>query len=137
MLLFELDLPYQETTLMDALSDFLPFAIDYLGLPGTPEIHLVKEVETSGDQPTFACFSHTSTHASITLQAVNRHTVDILRSLAHELVHCRQYLNDELNKESGITGSDHENEANAEAGIILRNFSKQFPTHLRSKPITL
>ena len=83
MLLFELDLPYQETTLMDALSDFLPLAIDYLGLPGTPEIHLVKEVETSGDQPTFACFSHTSTLSSITLQAVNRHTVYILRSLAH------------------------------------------------------
>jgi hypothetical protein len=135
MFLFELDLPDNNATLMDALRDFLPFANDYLKLEKLPAMHLVKEVETSGDQPTFGCLD--LNEYSITLQAVNRHTVDILRTLAHELVHCRQYLDDNINNESGETGSEQENEANSEAGVILRNFSKQFPAHLRTKPITL
>lgn len=61
----------------------------------------------------------------------NRHIVDVLRTLAHELVHYNQHINNELHNESGITGSDHENEANAVAGVIMREFSKKFPQYIQ------
>ena len=49
---------------------------------------------------------------------------DILRTLAHELVHRKQAEDGRLNITSGETGSDIENEANAQAGVLLRNFGK-------------
>lgn len=49
---------------------------------------------------------------------------DILRSLAHELVHLCQMLENRLNPDSGKTGSTEENEANSKAGCFMRNFGK-------------
>jgi cytidyltransferase-like protein len=55
----------------------------------------------------------------------NRNMADILRTLAHELVHRKQDEDGRISYESGKTGSDIENEANAKAGILLRDFGKQ------------
>jgi Zn-dependent peptidase ImmA (M78 family) len=54
----------------------------------------------------------------------NRNLADILRTLAHELVHYWQYLKGELKTDSNNTGSKHENEANALAGALMREFGK-------------
>jgi hypothetical protein len=50
---------------------------------------------------------------------------DMLRTLAHELVHHKQNVEGRIYNDSGETGSEIENEANAKAGVILRNFGKQ------------
>jgi len=50
-----------------------------------------------------------------------------LRTLAHELVHRKQQLEDRLYVGAGDDGSDIENEANAEAGVIMRKFGKANP----------
>ena len=55
----------------------------------------------------------------------NRNMADILRTLAHELVHRKQDEDGRISYESGKTGSEIENEANAQAGILLRDFGKQ------------
>lgn len=55
----------------------------------------------------------------------NRNMADILRTLAHELVHRKQDEDGRISYKSGKTGSDIENEANAKAGILLRDFGKQ------------
>ena len=55
----------------------------------------------------------------------NRNMADILRTLAHELVHRKQDEDGRINYESGKTGSEIENEANAKAGVLLRDFGKQ------------
>jgi hypothetical protein len=56
---------------------------------------------------------------------------DILRTLAHELVHHHQKLNgDELD---GEDGSDTENEANARAGVIMRKFGRENPEIFENK----
>mgnify|MGYP000893268835 FL=1 len=55
----------------------------------------------------------------------NRNMGDILRTLAHELVHRKQDEDGRINYESGKTGSEIENEANAKAGVLLRDFGKQ------------
>ena len=57
----------------------------------------------------------------------SRMTADILRTLAHELVHRKQDELKPLSAEDGKTGSDIENEANAAAGILLRQFGAYRP----------
>jgi Zn-dependent peptidase ImmA (M78 family) len=50
----------------------------------------------------------------------NRHIADVLRTLAHEMVHHKQRISgQELN---GEDGSSTENEANAVAGELMRKF---------------
>lgn len=126
MLLYEFTKQTPDASLMDALRDFLPLAVQELQLSDLPTIHLVKHIES--EQPTFGVFNRNEW--TITLQAVNRHPVDILRTLAHELVHSRQHTNQELHSESGETGSEHENEANAQAGVVMRLFSKKYPQYI-------
>ena len=56
-----------------------------------------------------------------------RHPIDVLRTLAHELIHYKQDSEGRIHDESGATGSDEENEANAGAGIIMRDFDQAYP----------
>jgi hypothetical protein len=64
---------------------------------------------------------------SIDLVIINRHPVDTLRTLAHELVHWKQSLANVLHPKSGDAGSEHENEANYLAGVIMREFNHTHP----------
>jgi len=57
----------------------------------------------------------------------NRNTADILRTLAHELVHAKQKETKGEEGLDGTTGSMDENEANAVAGIIMRQYGKLAP----------
>jgi len=50
----------------------------------------------------------------------DRHIADVLRTLAHELVHHKQ--REEGKPADGHDGSDIENEANAKAGELMRKF---------------
>jgi Zn-dependent peptidase ImmA (M78 family) len=50
---------------------------------------------------------------------------DILRTLAHELVHHMQNLDDRLTDNSGDDGSPEENEANALAAVIMRQYGRE------------
>jgi hypothetical protein len=60
--------------------------------------------------------------------------MDILRTLAHELTHYRQHerLGKKMPDDAGRTGSPYENEANAEAGIIMRHFQNRYPEFFAS-----
>lgn len=56
----------------------------------------------------------------------NRMNRDICRTLAHEWVH--EYQMTILNREMGPDiGGQNEDEANAEAGKVIKKFEKQFP----------
>ena len=112
-------------TVHSAIADLLPIAMKELGLENLPKIKIVRTMDNDG-QPTFGCFSN----GGITLAVSGRHPVDICRTLAHELVHYKQKLDNKLNADSGETGSNEENEANSVAGIILRKFNKEFPQHI-------
>jgi hypothetical protein len=63
----------------------------------------------------------------------NRNMADILRTLAHELVHHMQNGKGELDSDSGEDGSPSENEANSTAGIIMRKFGRDNPQIFESK----
>jgi hypothetical protein len=112
---------------MDALQDFLPYVMQLLKLDKLPKIKIHKTIET-GDQPSFGGYNPDD--GTIQLALKDRHPADILRTLAHELIHFKQDQDGKLNDRSGMTGSNEENEANTKAGIIMRHFNKKFPKYL-------
>ncbi len=112
--------------------DFFPLAMQVLELDKLPEVHFEPELNT-GRQPSFGMYVNGENVLYVALR--NRHPVDILRTVAHELAHYRQDLRGELTDRSGETGSPQENQAHELAGIIMRHFNKKYPQYLRSKPL--
>jgi hypothetical protein len=119
---------------MQILADFLPVAMEEIGLDHLPKIKLVAEVPDT-DQPTFGKYDHTN--KVIWLAIRQRHPLDIIRTLGHEMVHYRQGVEDKLNADSGRTGSPEENEAHEVAGIVMRNFGKAHPQYFKSGAVEL
>ena len=113
------------SNLQSALNDFLPLVMQELDLKQLPKIRLLKKINHGG-QPSFGLFSSNG----INLSVEGRHPVDVCRTLAHELVHYKQGTQNQLNQDSGETGSPEENQANSMAGIIMRKFSQEFPNHI-------
>ena len=121
-----------EVSFKDALTDFLPLAVKYLELESIPKIKLLKSIEGK-NVPTFGSFQNDNQQVSVNIS--NRHPNDILRTLAHELVHHKQNELNLLDQDSWKTGSGAENEANAEAGVIMRMFNQKYPQYLKLKPV--
>jgi hypothetical protein len=57
----------------------------------------------------------------------NRNFADTCRTLGHELKHTDQYIKGILNPNSGDDGTELENEANAFAGVVMREFGRKYP----------
>jgi hypothetical protein len=107
------------------LDSFVAFASDKLGIETMPKVRF-----KNGDDNynSFAAYNPSSNELSVLTK--NRHPMDIFRSVAHELVHHKQNEDGKLGKDiekEGATGSDIENEANSEAGKIMRWFAKANP----------
>lgn len=99
-----------------------------LELDELPPINFVED-ETVGGGTSFGEF----TDDGIDVVTVGRHPVDIMRTLAHELVHWKQRV-DGLELD-GSDGSETENQANSIAGIIMRKFGHMYPEYfLKSVP---
>ena len=101
------------------VKNYLPWLQKELGLKKLPKIKLL-------DMPEDTTFGK---YGGGTLYVVTggRHPIDVLRTLAHELTHFKQDLNDELTPGAGETGTPQENEANSNAGIIMRTFAQSHP----------
>ena len=119
-------------TFVDMFKKFLPLAMEVLEIDRLPKMDFDSVIE-SGNQPSFGMYSNED--KTLYVAILNRHPVDILRTVAHELVHFRQDIRNELNDESGATGSPEENQAHEMAGVIMRHFNKRYPEFLRSQPI--
>jgi N-acetylglucosamine-6-phosphate deacetylase len=102
--------------LQDVMDLFVPFVKKELGVNSLPHINMVTGKE-SQEMKAFGCWDG----EKITLNPEGRHPMDVMRTLAHELVH---YSHGHTN---GEDGSDDENEANAKAGVIMRRFAKAHP----------
>jgi hypothetical protein len=105
------------------IGEFIKFAIKNLGLQNTPgSLTLSYDNKQAQDKRTFGFFD--PHNKKIWVYVKNRNMADILRTLAHELVHRKQEEDGKLDIKSGETGSPIEDEANATAGVLLRNFGK-------------
>ena len=113
------------------IKKFLLFAQNALELESLPKIVLFTTVDNSIENSSFGGYSN----GKIKLSISNRHINDCLRTLAHELVHFKQDIEERLDINSGETGSEAENEANALAAIIMRNWGKTHPQLFGSQAI--
>lgn len=107
---------------INIIRDFVKYCKEELNILDTPQIKLVKNSEWVRTNRSFG--EYNPNNHCVKVFYPNRNTADILRSLAHELVHHRQKELDMLSDAAGDTGSDIENEANALAGILLRDYGK-------------
>ena len=105
------------------LKRFVVFLKRKLQLNHDISIVLIDDIEFSIKNHAFACIVPDT--KIIYLSIVNRHPIDILRSLSHEVIHYKQLLGGKT--VLGHTGSRHENEANAKAGEIMREYGKLHP----------
>jgi hypothetical protein len=105
------------------VGEFIKYAIKNLAIQNPPRnLTLSYDNDQAKTKRSFGYFDPNDN--KIWVYVKNRNMADILRTLAHELVHRRQAELGMLDNMSGETGSTIENEANAQAGILLRDFGK-------------
>ena len=105
------------------IGEFIKYAIKNLAIQNPPRnLTLSYNNDQAKSKRSFGYFEPASN--KIWVYVKNRNMADILRTLAHELVHRRQAELGMLDDMSGETGSVIENEANAKAGVLLRDFGK-------------
>ena len=102
---------------------FMSYACQELQIKNPPTFEV--RYEFGEEQPSFGAYVPSNHH--IFINPSNRNIVDVLRTLAHELVHAKQNELGILTPTSGETGSEHENDANSIAGILMRDYGKQNP----------
>ena len=110
-----------EVLLETMVTRLLKMCRDELGLTKIPKIRLITDQPTVGGGASFGEF----TDNGIEVITANRHPMDVMRTIAHELVHYKQRMDGE--DMDGSDGSDIENDANAIAGVIMRRFGKTHP----------
>jgi hypothetical protein len=116
------------------LHDFVRFAAEDLELDSLPKFDFKFDNKRSLEHKSFGGYQPGAEHITITV--VNRHIMDVCRTLAHELVHYSQDLKKELeDDDAGTTGSPQENEANARAAVIMRNWGKKHPDYFSKESI--
>jgi hypothetical protein len=119
---------------IEMFKKFLPLAMEHIRLTDLPRMVFLSNIDDE-EQPTFGRYVTDEKALYVTL--ANRHPNDILRTIAHELTHYKQDTEHSLHNGSGETGSDHENEANSTAGIVMRHFNKTYPEYLKVKPLVV
>jgi putative chitinase len=110
------------------VQEFIQHTAMELGIDPLPEIHLHTDPEWSTHNHSFGRYDPDSHTLNVSMP--NRHILDVLRTVAHELVHCSQnQQHGGLPDDAGETGSRWENDANARAGIIMRDWANSHPEH--------
>jgi GNAT superfamily N-acetyltransferase len=108
--------------------EFIQHTAMELGIDPLPEIVLHTDPEWSTNNHSFGRYDPDSHTLNVSMP--NRHILDVLRTVAHELVHCSQnQQHGGLPADAGETGSRWENDANARAGIIMRDWANEHPEH--------
>jgi hypothetical protein len=108
----------------NSINHFVEYATKKLKLNETPKITLLSGREYSEAKTSLGGYNPMSKEIYVAIEG--RLTADILRTLAHEMVHRKQdelgLVKDEI--KDGATGSPIENQAHAVAGILMRNYGK-------------
>jgi hypothetical protein len=103
------------------LNEFLRFATNYLKI-SNPRVKIQFGREGLVTTASYG-------EKNVRVYAKDRALVDIMRSLAHELVHMKQDVEGRLDQahheQNNEAGSPIENEANSVAGVLIRKFGEQ------------
>ena len=104
------------------IQNFTRWCIKRLRIKTPPRIRLVTDDEFVKNNRTFGSTSPTS---EVLVYLGDRNTADILRTLCHELVHCRQFEIETAHPEMSQEQRQRiEDVANAMAGRLLRDYGQ-------------
>lgn len=102
------------------IKEFIGYCKQRLEIETEPPIQFTDDNKWAVEHRSFGSYNPKTNQTTVYIG--NRNLGDILRTLAHELVHHKQR---ELGMEAdGRTGSDIENQANALAGVLMRDYGK-------------
>ena len=106
----------------DKLNSFVKFVKKELGIEKVPTISI--QANRDGLKTT-AHYDYTKENKIVRVYGKNRALVDIMRSVAHELVHHKQFEEGRLDgPQPPDIGGEIEDEANAKAGQFIKMFAK-------------
>ena len=114
-----------ESDVPSVLSRFFDSSVDFLDIENAPTMVLHNNTDWSENTGSFGQFDPDAN--VLHLATSGRHVLDILRTMAHELTHCRQNEQYTLPDDAGETGSAYEDQANAMAGRIMRHWADKHP----------
>jgi predicted chitinase len=117
----------------DTINDFIQHVASELGIDPLPRVVLHTDPDWGTSNHSFGRYDPEAHTLNVSL--TNRHILDVLRTVAHELVHCAQHQTHPLPPDAGETGSRWENDANARAGIIMRDWANTHPEQFDDAPI--
>ena len=106
----------------EVLKKFLVFLKRELRFSEDIPLILIDDVEFAKK---IQAFGEISDKNVIRVSYINRHPVDILRTVAHEYAHYKQHEKGIIG--SGRAGSVTENQANAKAGELIRKYANLHP----------
>ena len=109
----------------EKLNTFVKFVKDQLELKTVPTISIQNG---RNGLKTTANYDYTKENKVVKVYGKNRALVDIMRSVAHELVHHKQFEQGRLEVRPPDIGGEIEDEANAKAGQFIKMYSKEDPT---------
>jgi hypothetical protein len=113
----------------EILKDFVDFCVKELKIEQMPRISLRKDPQWPVMHKTFGRYINDKKMLEVSWG--QRHIMDVLRTVAHELTHTHQHERDgeHMGPEAGETGSKWENEANARAGVLMRDYARLHPEY--------
>ena len=108
----------------EMLNKFVKFVKTELKLDSVPTISIQNG---RNGLKTTANYDYTKENKIVKVNGKNRALVDVMRSVAHELVHHKQYEQGRLKVKPPDIGGEIEDEANAKAGQFIKMFAKENP----------
>ena len=109
----------------DKLNRFVKFVKNQLELDTVPVISIQNHRENI---KTTANYDYTKDEKIIKVCSKGRALVDVMRSIAHEMVHHKQFEQGRLKVQPPDIGGEIEDEANAKAGQYIKMFTKEDQT---------
>jgi len=106
----------------EILDKFVLFVKEQLELKTVPT---VKIQNNRDGLKTTANYDYTKENKIIKVCAKNRALVDVCRSIAHEMVHHKQFEQGRLKTQPPDIGGEIEDEANAKAGQFIKMYAKE------------
>ena len=103
------------------LHEFVKFVVKELGIKNAPTIAILGKRD---GLKTTANYDYSKENKIIKVYSRNRLVVDVMRSIAHELTHHKQWEDGKLKTPPPDIGGPIEDEANAKAGQFIKLFAK-------------
>ena len=105
----------------EKLKEFAKYVVKQLEIKNAPTIAVQNG---RGELKTTANYDYTKENKIVKVNAHKRALVDVMRSLAHELVHHKQFEDGRLKVKPPDIGGEIEDEANAKAGQYIKMYAK-------------